>query len=350
MSKKASKKFKLPKPSLKHLNRLTDDTGLFQHAKYIIPDRFNGYCTDDNARALIVVTKHLKRYRDQQAKKLFDIYLAFLYHALKPDKTVYNFLDYNRKWRTGESQHDALGRTVWAFGSVIADPPNQDYIPIIKEFFYDSAKHIPSMPLRSIAYSILGLSECLKKFPNDSQTIKILISAANLLIKNYNKYSSANWSWFENILAYDNAIMPAALFAAGLALGEKKYPDLAERTCRFLLAKIYNGKYFSFIGSKGWYPKGKQKAQFDQQAIEAASTVIMLRSAYQATMNREYLKLQRKAFDWFLGENDLHKPVYDFQTKGCCDGLGADGVNINQGAESIVSFLLALLSIMEKAS
>ncbi len=347
MSKKASKKFKLPKPSLKHLKRLTDDTGILQHAKYIIPDHQNGYCTDDNARALIVVSRYLKSYPDLQARKLFDIYLAFLFHSLKPDKTVYNFLDYNRKWRTGESEHDALGRTIWAFGSVIAPAPNNDYIPVIKEFLYDTSKHIPTMPPRGMAYSILGLADYLRQFPEENEIKRRLTIAADRLVKLNKKYSSAGWNWFENIIAYDNAIMPAALFAAGLQTGEKKYLDTAEKTCSFLLANTYNGRHFSFVGSNGWYPKGKQRAQFDQQPIEVASTVIMLRNAYQATMKKEYLKLQRKAFDWFLGENDISMPVYDFQTKGCCDGLGKDGININQGAESIISFLLTLLFLTE---
>jgi uncharacterized protein YyaL (SSP411 family) len=346
MSKKASKKFKLPKPSLEHLKRLTDDTGLLQHAKYIIPDRRNGYCTDDNARAIVAMTKYYKQYPEPEALKLFETYLAFLYHALKPNGTVYNFLDYNRKWRIGESQHDALGRTVWAFGSVIASPPNQDYIPVIKEFFYDTARHIPSMPPRSIAYSILGLSECLNKFPNDNQAIKSLTTAAESLVKSYNKYSSADWDWFEEILSYANTILPAAMYAAAKILNNRTYLSIAEKTCSFLFDNTFNGKHFSFIGSNGWYRKGKKRAQFDQQPIEAADTVIMLANAYQATKNKKYLTLQKKALGWFFGENDIHTPLYDAKTKGCCDGLGADGVNINQGAESIVSFLLARLCLI----
>jgi hypothetical protein len=336
----------LPEPSLEHLKRLTDDTGLLQHAKYIIPDRQNGYCTDDNARALIVLTKYLKKYTDPQGKKLFDIYLAFLYHALKPDRTVYNFMNYNRNWRTGESAHDALGRTIWAFGSVIASPPLPIYLSITKEFFDDTARHIPTLPPRGLSYSILGLADYLQQFPEESEIKRLLTIAADQLVKLNKKYSSAGWNWFEEILTYENAIMPAALYAAAKILGEDKYLDVAEKTCSFLLENTYNGRHFSFVGSNGWYPKGKQRAQFDQQPIEVAGTVIMLRNAYQATANQEYLKLQKKAFDWYLGENDIHMPVYDFQTKGCCDGLGAGGVNINQGAESILSFLLALLSLI----
>jgi uncharacterized protein YyaL (SSP411 family) len=347
MSKKASQKLKLPKPPLEHLKRLTDDTGLLQHAKYIIPDRRNGYCTDDNARALIVVAKYLKRYRDQQARKLFEIYLSFLYHALKPDKTVYNFLDYSKKWRAGESQHDALGRTIWAFGSVIARPPIEDYIPIVREFFYDTCQHIPSLPAKSASYAILGLSEFLEKFPTDKRATELLTTAADTLAKSYKKHSSADWNWFEDILSYANTILPAAMYAAAKILNNQIYLSIAEKTCSFLLDNTFDGKHFSFIGSNGWYPKGKQRAQFDQQPIEAADTVIMLANAYSATKNKKYLTLQKKALGWFFGENDINTPLYDAKTKGCCDGLGVDGVNINQGGESIVSFLLALLVISE---
>lgn len=346
MAKKASKKFKPSKPSLEHLCRLTDDTGILQHAKYIIPDRQNGYCTDDNARALIVVSKYIKSHPEPQAKKIFDIYLAFLYHALKPDKTVRNFLDYDRKWRTGETEHDALGRAIWAFGSAIASPPNNDYIPIIKEFFYDTSNHIPSLPLRGTAYAMFGLAELLKKFPDDGQSIKLLNTAADILLKHYNKHSSAGWDWFEESLSYANAIMPAAMYAAAKILNNPEYLDIAEKTCSFLLENTFNDRHFSFIGSNGWYPKDKKRAQFDQQPIEAADTVIMLANAYSATKNKKYLALQQKAFGWYFGENDTHTPLYDRQTGGCCDGLGADGVNINQGAESIASFLIAQLSLI----
>jgi uncharacterized protein YyaL (SSP411 family) len=337
----------LSKPPLEHLKRLTDDTGLLQHAKYIIPDRLNGYCTDDNARALVVMTKYYKRYPELDALNLFEIYLSFLYHALKPDKTVYNFFDYSRNWRIDEPQHDTLGRAVWAFGTVIASPPNDDYIPFLKEFFCDTSNHLSTLPPRGLAYSVFGLSEFLSKYPDDRQANELLTIAADSLAKNYKEYSSANWDWFEDILTYANAILPAAMYAAGRMLDNRTYLDIAEKTCAFLLANTFNGKHFSFIGSNGWYPKGKKRAQFEQQPIEASTTVIMLANAYQATKNKKYLTLQKKAFNWFLGENDINAPLYDAKTKGCCDGLGADGANVNQGAESIISFLLALLQMEE---
>ncbi len=337
----------LPEPPLDHIKRLTDDTGIIQHAKFTIPERVNGYCTDDNARALVVMAKYYKQYSEPEALRLFEIYLSFTCHAIKPDGTAHNFMDYNRNWHQSEPLNDALGRSLWAFGSVIASPPAPLYLSIIKKFFDDAAKHIPSLSARGMSYSILGLADYLQQFPGANETKRLLTIAADSLVERYKKHSATGWDWFDKAVTYDNAILPAALFVASLTLGEKKYLKIAEKTCAFILENTYNGRHFSFVGSNGWYPKGKTKAKFDQQPIEVASTVIMLRNAYEATMNPEYLKLQRKAFDWFLGENDLQVPVYDFQTKGCCDGLTSGGVNINQGAESMVSFLLSLLSVVE---
>ncbi|MCD4831919.1 MAG: glycosyltransferase [Anaerohalosphaeraceae bacterium] len=337
----------LPEPPLDHLIRITDDTGLIQHAKYMLPDRVHGYCTDDNARALVAMTKYYKQYSEPDSLKLLETYLAFTLHSQKPDGTVHNFMNYARHWRTPEPAHDATGRSIWALGSVIASPPMPMYLSIIKEYFDKSAQHIPNLSPRGMSYSILGLTDYLHQFPGASEIKKILTAAADTLVALYEKNATADWCWFENILAYDNAIMPAALFVAAMTLGEKKYADIAEKTCLFLLENIYNGSYFSFIGSNGWYPNGKTRAGYDQQPIEVASTIIMLRYAYELTVKSEYLKLQRKAFDWFMGDNDLNTPVYDFQTKGCCDGLEQGGVNVNQGAESIVSFLLSLLYVVE---
>ena len=148
-------------------------------------------------------------------------------------------------------------------------------------------------------------------------------------------------------MTYDNAVLPDALFIASIVLDNEKYFDIARESCDFLLDKTYNGENFSYIGCKGWYRRGQDRAKFDQQPLEVACTTMMLKSAYAATGDVKYLKLQRKAFDWFLGDNDLNVPVYDFRTKGSADGLESSGVNLNQGAESLLSFLLSLLCVLE---
>jgi uncharacterized protein YyaL (SSP411 family) len=191
------------------------------------------------------------------------------------------------------------------------------------------------------------MSDYLRQFPGASDIKRQLAMAADKLAALYEKNNGPDWQWFEDVLAYDNAVLPHALFVAGFACGEQKYFEVAEKTCEFLLSNTYDGSHFGFVGCNGWYKRGGSRAMFDQQPIEAASMVMMLRAAYEATRNDKFLALQRKAFGWFLGENDLHIPVYDFRTKGCYDGLVQGGVNLNQGAESTLSFLLSLLAIVE---
>jgi hypothetical protein len=336
----------VPEPSLAHLKKLTDDTGIYQHTKFTIPDREYGYCTDDNARAVIAMTKYYAQYPEPEALRLFDTYLSFILHSQNSDGSVKNFLNFDRTWLKKEPVNDALGRVLWALGTVMAAPPSSSYLPVIKDCFDRSVKHPEKQYPRGMAYSILGMSDYLKQFPGASDIKRQLAIAADKLVVLYEKNSRSDWQWFENTLTYDNAILPYALFVAGLILGDK-YLEVAAKTCAFLLENTFDGDHFSFVGCRGWYKRGGTRATFDQQPIEAASTVMMLRAAYDATQNGRFLTLQRKAFGWFLGENDLHIPLYNFRTKGCHDGLWPGGVNVNQGAESTLSFLLSLLAIVE---
>jgi hypothetical protein len=229
----------------------------------------------------------------------------------------------------------------------MAKPPTPAYLSIAKSCFDKSVEHICKQYPRGMAYSIFGMCDYLKQFPGASDIKRQLELTADGLVTQYEENNYPEWQWFEDVLTYDNAVLPHALFVADLTLENKKHLEIAEKTCEFLLANTFNGEYFSFIGCKGWYERGGTKATFDQQPIEAASTVMMLRAAYDATQNEKFLTLQRKAFDWFLGQNELRIPLYDFRTKGCNDGLLHDGVNTNQGAESTLSFLLSLLAIVE---
>lgn len=340
----------VPEPALDHLIKLTDDTGLFQHARFTIPNRSHGYCTDDNARGAIAMARYYAQFPDPQALKLLDVYLSFLMHAQNPDGSIRNFLDFNRSWWEEEPAHDGFGRTLWAWGAILANPPAPAYVSVVKDCFDRSVGHAPRQSLRGLAYCIFGLCDYLRQFPGASDIKRHIESAANTLLAKYHEACCPDWAWFEDILTYDNAVLPHALFAAGMALDSNRYVETATKTADFLLETAFDGDHFSFIGCRGWYEKDRRRAMFDQQPIEAAATVMMLRAAYDVTRNARFLTLQRTAFDWFLGANDLRIPLYDFRTKGCSDGLMPDGVNGNQGAESMVSFLLSLLSIMESCA
>jgi glycosyltransferase involved in cell wall biosynthesis len=346
VSAEATSSIEVPEPSLAHLKKLTGDTGLYQHAKFTVPNREYGYTTDDNARAVIAMTKYYAQYSEPEALQLFDTCLSFILHSQNDDGSIRNFMNFDRTWWKDEPANDAFGRVLWALGTVMAEPPSPSYLPVIKAYFDRSVKYVEKQYPRGMAYSILGMSDYLKQFPGASDIKRQLEIAADGLLVQYEENNHPDWQWFEDTLTYDNAILPYALFVAGLTLGDK-YLEVAEKTCEFLLKNTFNGSHFSFVGNRGWYERGETKAAFDQQPIEVASTVMMLRAAYDVTENNKFLKLQRKAFDWFLGENDLHIPVYDFRTEGCCDGLMQNGVNINQGAESVLSFLLSLLAIVE---
>lgn len=341
---------KIPEPSLQHLRAMTDDTGLFQHARFILPDRRHGYCTDDNARALLTMIQYNSQYTDPDAPLLIQRYLSFVLHAQKPDGRFHNFMGFDRRWLEPEPAHDSLGRALWALGTALSDSHFREMIPILKESFNLSVAHVPSLSPRGKAYAIFGLAAYLRQFPGDGGARRALVEAADSLCDLYRAGSEPAWRWFEPVLSYQGAVLPHGLFAAYRATDDRKYLLTAEAGCRFLLDATYTGRHFSFVGCKGWYPKGGEKACFDQQPIEAYATVMMLREAYEATGDGDYLNLQKDAFDWFLGRNDLQIPVYDFRTRGCFDGLEEKGVNLNQGAESMVCFLMALLSIIENFS
>jgi len=337
----------VPEPALDHLARLTDDTGLFQHAKFTIPHRDHGYCTDDNARGAIAMIKYYGQYPDPQALRLLDIYLSFLMNAQNLDGSFRNFMHFDRRWCIDESAHDGLGRTLWALGAIMATPPSPAYLSVVKDYFDRSVSHVQGQAPRGMAYCILGMCDYLRQFPGASDIKRELELAADNLAELYRANQSAGWDWFEDILTYDNAVMPYALFAAGPILGDDRYIEAALKTADFLLDNTFDGDHFSFIGCRGWYERDGARAAFDQQPVDAAATVMMLRAAYDVTRDSKFLRLQQTAFDWFLGTNDLRIPLYDFRTKGCSDGLMPGGINGNQGAESMVSFLLSLLTVVE---
>jgi len=337
----------VPEPALEHLIRLTDDTGLFQHGKFTVAHRGHGYCTDDNARGVIAMARYYAQYPDPQALKLLDTYLSFVMYAQNVDGSFRNFMSFDRRWSESEPEHDGLGRTIWALGAIMANPPSPAYLSVVKDYFDRSIGHVREQSARGTAYCILGMCNYLRQFPGASDIKRKLESAADRLVSQYREDSHPDWDWYEDALTYDNAILPHALFVAGLTLDRSRYVEVASKTADFLLENTFDGDHFSFIGSQGWYQRGKARAAFDQQPVDAAATVMMLRAGYDVTRDSKFLALQRTAFDWFLGTNDLRIPLYDFRTKGCSDGLMAGGVNGNQGAESMVSFLLSLLTVLE---
>ncbi|MEK7376740.1 MAG: glycosyltransferase, partial [Candidatus Margulisiibacteriota bacterium] len=338
----------LPEFDLSHIKRLTDDTGMIQHAKYLIPDRSTGYCLDDNARAIMLAAWAVFLLKDKEAQRLLSVYCGFVRYMQKEDGGFANFMDYKRNHLEEKGSDDSNGRAIWALGFLIWRNKDEAYRSFAAEMIKSAFNIIPKLNLRGKAFAAMGLVCYLRTFNSDEQAYELLKKVSADLESAYQNHSAPSWNWFEDILCYDNAIMPMALFNAYSILKDEKLLNTAKESLAFLEKIVFKDEILSIVGNDGWYRKGGKKAQFDQQSIDAASMVMALQSAYRVTRDTQYLKKMKTAFDWFLGENDLGIPMYDMASKGCSDGLMRGGASMNQGAESTVSFLLALLAMMEE--
>ncbi|MBI9107786.1 MAG: glycosyltransferase family 4 protein [Spirochaetales bacterium] len=337
----------LPKINLGHVKRMTDSTGILQHAKYNIP-RFNdGYCLDDNARALLMTTMLYKQMKDQDALELMSYYLSYIQYMQNKDGTFKNFISFDRRFLDEKGSEDSFGRTIWALGELIHFPPNDAYFELGREMFLmASSNFINLKSLRGIANSIVGISSWIQRFPWDEDMTEILKVLTNKIIAMYETECGNAWQWFEPVLAYDNGIIPFALLNSYEVTREDKVLSTAEESMNFLEKAVFKEGYISPVGSDGWFKKGGIRAQYDQQPIDAMAMVMMYSQAFVVTRDDQYLRKMFNSFMWFLGENDLCIPLYDFETHGCNDGLKSNGVNRNQGAESILAYLIAQLTVL----
>ena len=337
-----------PPFDLAHLKRLTDDTGLLQHAKYIVPDRHTGYCLDDNSRALMLCAWAFFLLQSDDAKALISTYFSFTHFMQNPDGRFRNFIDYQRHFLDETGSDDACGRALWALGYIIWRPPRDAYRSLAYECFQKALPHVRGLNLRGKALAMLGLADYLLCYQGDESVTALLRECADYLLALYKEVATDDWRWFEDIICYDNGIMPMALFQTYSILRDEKYLQVARETLEFLDKTLTHNGRLSIVGSRGWYKRGGPRAQYDQQPIDAAAMVLAYQSAYRVTQEKEYLKRMRRAFGWFLGENDMGMSLYDHETKGCADGLLPEGVSLNQGGESTVSFLMALLAMIEE--
>lgn len=339
----------VPKPKLKHLVRLTDSTGMLQHAKYLVPDPTHGYTTDDNARGLVVAAKFNQLYGSDEALSLLGRYLSFHKYMQIDDGRFHNLLGYDRRFLDTVGTDDCFGRALWGLGCAVACAPDE-YWPVAKEMFDISTKHFDSFNLRGAAYAMRGLHSYLQRFPQADDLKNWARTLAVKIVEQYSRHYAPDWRWFEDIIAYDNAVVPHALYLAYSLTGQKEFLEIAEESLGFLVEECRCYNHFSLVGCNGWYKRGGEKAPFDQQPIDACSLVEALGAAYRTTGRDEYLADMQRAFDWFFGGNDLGLPLYDFDSGGCADGLTPVGPNRNRGAESTVSCLLAMLDMIEMSA
>ena len=338
----------MPPFSLKHIQRLSDTTGIIQHAKYGIPNYKEGYCLDDNSRALLMALMADSQMKSEAALELCTVYLSYIYYMQNDDGTFRNFLSYNGDFIDNVGSEDAFGRTIWAIGYLLSNPPNDSFYQMGHFIFRSAAPHFETLKsIRSIAYAIAGLSHYLKSHPNNDSIMEVLRRLSNKLMQSYEVNSTKDWNWFEPILTYDNAIMPMALLHAAKLLNGDAIHKAAILTMKFLIQHTFSDGYLSTIGNQGWFKQNGDKACFAQQPLDTLSMVLMFHQAFYLTKDKTYLQQLFTSYLWFLGENDLRIRLYDEETNGCCDGLEHDGVNRNQGAESTLAYLISHLTVLQ---
>lgn len=340
----------LPLLNLDHLGSLTDSTGLLQHAVYTLPNLDEGYCTDDNARALIAMALLEKsgevEFADHRA--FADRYLAFLFHAYNSETHRFrNFMSYERRWLEEEGSEDSHGRSVWALGTVLGRSNDSNLRGVAARLFDGALKPVRNFTSpRAFAFTLLGIQQYQLRFDGDRTVTALRDELTVRLLNLYRTSQDDDWRWFEHVLAYDNAMLPHALLVVGPGPHGQEATTAALESLRWLVGiQTSQDGWFVPIGSNGFYRKGGLRALFDQQPIEAHSTVSACLEAFRLTGDAFWRNEAQRAFDWFLGRNDLHLPLYDPTTGGCCDGLHPDRVNQNQGAESTLAFLLSLLEM-----
>lgn len=337
----------LPEFRLDHLVRLTDDTGLIQHATFTIPVRRSGYCVDDNSRALIVALRADASSPSEITRGLIATYLAYLYAAQERDGTFRNLMNYDRTFPARDDSHDSFGRAVWALGSTVAIAADEGARRLATDMLRRALPGIHALGPRGAATTILGLVRFLGAQPDAADARAALVSLADVLVRRFRNESTDDWRWFEPTLTYDNALISLALFEAHGVLGDPAILEVARESLGFLERVCFEGNEMRLVGNSQWHTRGRAKPDADEQAIDAAAFVLAFRGAWLATDDGHYLVRMRQAFAWFLGSNRLGLALFDPVTGGCRDGLGVSDVNQNQGAESTICYLLALLEMLD---
>ncbi len=342
----------LPVLNTAHLSTMTDDTGMLQHAIFSVPNTREGYTSDDNARALIVSTlldKSVGHEHSEDHVNLSRRYLAFLWLAFHSDTGRFrNFLGYDRKWLEDVGSEDSHGRALWALGSVLGQSHNAGLRGAAGRLFEAAVPAVLTFSSpRAWAFGVLGLQAYLDWFPGDRAIQGIRNTLANRLLDLYQRSHSETWRWFEKSLSYSNARLPQALILAGGRSNNERMIAAGIESLEWLVAAQHCGDKETFvpIGSSGCFTEGAEKPRFDQQPVEACATISACLEAYRLIDEVRWSEEAQCAFRWFLGKNDLQVPLYDATTGGCKDGLHPDRVNENQGAESTLSFLMALLEM-----
>lgn len=337
----------MPSYDLTHVRRLTDDTGIVQHAKYGVPNLKEGYCLDDNSRALLMALMAWRQNRDKDSLELMPVYLSFIHYMQRDDGNCRNFLSFSRQFLDEQGSEDSFGRTIWALGYLIRFAPNDAFRQIGREIFFRSVQHFERLEsLRGIANTIIGISYYLKGSSDDEVLNGAMNKLTKKLVMSWYQNKDNGWLWFEDRMTYDNAILPLALFSACEITEDEELLSIAGESAGFLESVVFRSGFLAPVGNRGWYEKGGEVPLFDQQSVDVMAMVLMYYRAFRVTKEYSYIEKMFTSYLWFLGENSLRLPLYDHETTGSCDGLTSHGINRNQGAESTLAYWISHLIVL----
>ncbi|MDD4629985.1 MAG: glycosyltransferase [Eubacteriales bacterium] len=326
-----------------YLYKLTDDTGIFQHSVYGIPDPRKGYTTDDNSRALILAVMLLESYKEKNFSELVSEYLAFLLNAQNENGTFKNFMNYQREFTEEKGSEDCFGRCMWALGRTISSAAIPENIKrTCQHLLNKSLENWPKLTSpRAKASSIVGLSYLI----GTDEITGHIETLSMELVSQYKQFKDGDWHWFENSMTYGNAILPWSLFRAYIILKKDILLKTARESMDFLEEITCKNGYFKPIGCNSWLLKGKNAAEYDEQPVEACETLLSFLEYYKITSDKKYLDHAVKCFCWYTGQNSKSLSLIDEETGACYDGLTENGLNYNQGSESIVSYGISIMEI-----
>jgi hypothetical protein len=341
----------LPEMNFSHLSNLTDDTGIIQHAVFAMPNRKEGYCIDDNARALLLTVLVCKDKKNETVLHLLGVYLSFIHYMQTDNGYFRNFMSYTKSSEEERGSEDSFGRTIMALGYLVNEGHSPLMVKTGAEIFSKAYHHIENLvSLRGMSNAIIGVCQFIKyNYPDDLKR-DMVINLSNKMVRMYKENKQNDWHWFEPVLTYDNAILPLALLTAYEITKDDTYLSVASESLQFLESKVFHNGILRPIGNRGWCKRGDTAAQFDQQGIDAMAMVLCYRQAFRITGKQQYLTRMHKSYQWFQGANDLGLPLYDPSTGGCADGLHAEGINLNQGAESTLAYWISHMVVLGEVS
>lgn len=333
----------LPVTNFNHISTLTDDTGMIQHALFALPNRKEGYCIDDNARALLLMLWAGKERSNETARRLLPVYLSYIHYMQSGDGFFRNFMSYSKTIEEERGSEDSFGRTIMALGFLVNESTTTMLVRTGADMFAKAYPHIKSLvSLRAMANSIIGLCQFIKYNYPDDHKVELVQVLADRLVQGYLHHTSDDWQWYEPVLTYDNAMLPLALLNAYEITQVETYRSIAFESMQFLESKVFDDGMVRPIGNNGWCLKdGGPPARFDQQGIDVMAMVLYYQQAFRITREQQYLDRMYSSYQWFLGMNDLGASLYDPSTGGCADGLLMEGVNLNQGAESTLAYWIS---------